>query len=189
MRFLSLQTSGSLVPNRLIVANSIATICFGCIISMSFSLQARWCEMVVHPGQRCNADDRAFNRQQGNLSMNLSKSFSPIGQPLQYPGGPVPPSPTLSDVMNALSQVKQNQAQILKGLNALNSNLAAVNFNVTRVGTDVLKYCCEAISGTPQNGVNGFGGTPQNSLNTFGSAMQVDISTTYSATMAGWAKV
>jgi hypothetical protein len=151
--------------------------------------------MVVHPGQRCDAHDRAFNRQQGNLSMILSQSFSPIGQPLQHLGGPVPPNPTLSDVMSALSQVKHNQAQILKGLNALNSNLAAVNFNVTRVGTDVLKFCCEAIPAAPQNGLGGFGGTPQNSgtsqngLNTFGTAMQIDINTTYSATMAGWAKV
>jgi hypothetical protein len=43
--------------------------------------------------------------------------------PLKFIGrNPPPPSPSLSDVMNALSQIQQNQAQIMSVVNAIAFN-------------------------------------------------------------------
>ena len=49
-----------------------------------------------------------------------------VRRPLKYAGAiPTPPSPSLSDVMNALSQIQQNQTQIMNTITAIAVNQAA----------------------------------------------------------------
>jgi hypothetical protein len=57
--------------------------------------------------------------------MNNTRPRSIARQPLKFPGIVVTaaPAPTLADVMTRLTQLQQNQAQILKAVQALQTNL------------------------------------------------------------------
>jgi hypothetical protein len=56
--------------------------------------------------------------------MNSIRTSAIARQPLKFPGIVVAaaPTPTLADVMTRLTQLQQNQAQILKAVQALQTN-------------------------------------------------------------------
>jgi hypothetical protein len=65
----------------------------------------------------------------------MIKSPSIAPQPLQFPGLGLgaAPAPTLADVMTRLSQLQQNQAQILKAVQALQANQTILAFMIQQM--------------------------------------------------------
>ena len=61
----------------------------------------------------------------------------PVRRNLKFTGsdGATNPNPTLSDVMMALSQVQQNQAQILSAIDALQRSLNTLSANTLPAGS------------------------------------------------------
>ncbi len=58
----------------------------------------------------------------------MPRFVAPVRRSLKFPGvgGLRPSNPTLSDVMSALNQVQQNQAQILSAIDALQQSVNAL---------------------------------------------------------------